>query len=115
MSDIQQARDVLSKWRKHATPGPWSREEMPETGENRVVREFEFFGSQIEPVAPGGMDSEDARLIVGTAGNPDLLDAIDFLLEEALRVQEGWPTAPRVKDTLPLAAAIIAADERMGR
>lgn len=57
--------------------------------------------------------STNLDLIVGTAGNPELLDAIDRLLAEALRVQEGWPTAPRVKDTMPLAAAIIAADERM--
>jgi hypothetical protein len=118
VTDIQQARDVLAKWREHATPGPWSREEMPETGENRVVREFEFFGSQIEPVAPGGMDSEDARLIVGTAGNPDLLDALDNFLWKAYRdfaytgklTECDEPGA--VQDAERIAAAIIAADER---
>lgn len=45
------------------TEGPWEVETIPETGESRVLRRFEFFGEQIEIVAPGGMQREDAIFI----------------------------------------------------
>lgn len=111
-SIIQDARDVLANWREETTAGPWSREEMPETGENRVIREFEFFGAQIEEVAPGGVHREDARLIVGTAGNPELLDAWDGMLAQVELIREVCP-AVLVAYAERIAAAIVAADERM--
>lgn len=111
-ADIQRARDVLAKWRKEATSkGQWAHDDLG--GMSWTVWAT---GSDPHDADVIHADSgTDAALIVGTAGNPDLLEAIDALLAEALRVQEGWPTAPRVKDTLPLAAAIIAADDRMSR
>jgi hypothetical protein len=83
MTDIQQARDILTKWRENANIG-WAM-------------------------------SRHAPLIVGTAGNPDLLDAWDGLLG----IFENEPkTAPLLWPELwvevqRIAAAIIAADERM--
>jgi hypothetical protein len=50
----------------------------------------------------------DARLIVGTAGNPDLLDAINDALDMADALDgTAYGVAERLAD------AIIAADERM--
>jgi hypothetical protein len=74
VTDIQQARDVLAKWRD-AEP-----------------LDIAMFGPLDEP------------LIVGTAGNPDLLDAIDGVLEAYIG---------RGCTYHPLAAAIIAADKRV--
>ncbi|KTR02102.1 hypothetical protein NS184_16810 [Curtobacterium luteum] len=52
----------------------------------------------------------DAHLIVGTAGNPDLLDAIDAFLERVtVNLRENWAEMYARR----IAAAIIAADERM--
>jgi hypothetical protein len=114
MTDIQRARDVLAKWRELIYDTEWEID-------TNLPFSSELVGLFVPADKEYAVKFEDgraphvsvARLIVGTAGNPDLLDAIDGLLAEALRVQEGWPTAPRVKDTVPLAAAIIAADERM--
>lgn len=88
-NQIQQARDVLAKWR--ATPQP------------RLA---------MVNVMAQALDTEsDARLIVGTAGNPDLLDAIDGLLELAT---DGGPAPATTRAYAGfIAAAIIAADERM--
>ncbi|PYY59983.1 hypothetical protein DEJ17_06335 [Curtobacterium sp. MCSS17_011] len=63
---------------------------------------------EVEKGYRNGWYSED-RLIVGTAGNPELLDAIDGLLEAAERYTPG---TFRVRAER-IAAAIIAADERM--
>ncbi|MBK0296523.1 hypothetical protein IAE22_31365, partial [Bacillus sp. S34] len=72
MNDIQKARDVLKKWRAESLTQHWltsiddpALESMP-NGE----RALQF----------GSFALGDARLIVGTAGNPELLDAIDGML-----------------------------------
>lgn len=117
---IQDARDVLAKWRERATQGPWSVIDGVYSQDGMT-----YDGSQIEaehemvamdhhdldcgPVAPLGYS--DARLIVGTAGNPDLLDAIDAMFATYLAAHSIGPTYRR--DTEHIAAAIIAADERM--
>lgn len=83
MSDIQKARDVLAKWRANAMVG--------------------------------GVVRTDLRLIVGTASKPDLLDAIDdclYLAEQAIKRSVGNRSAV-VTVAERVAAAIIAADERM--
>ncbi|PZF11744.1 hypothetical protein [Curtobacterium sp. MCLR17_034] len=88
MNDIQNARDVLAKWRKSA------QEDV--TTIDAVVSEF----------LPG-----NEALIIGTACNPDLLDAIDTMF----RIWEqaaGWGARELNVDSI--AAAILAADNRMG-
>lgn len=94
MSDssiIQQARDLLAKWRDGTTPGPW-----------------EDYGGYIavpDYVVANGT-GRDIPLIVATAGNPELLDAIDDLLLNAKwEARNAWVNR--------IAAAIIDADERM--
>lgn len=62
MTDIQQARDVLEKHRKSATPGDW----------RAWLR-----------------NDADADLIMLTAGSPALLDAIDEALYLYRRIPEG--------------------------
>lgn len=86
MTDIQKARDVLAKWREAANQG--------------------------DPDA-WVADTNDAHLIVGTAGNPELLDAIDYLLEAATihESRSNWSGA--IPHAERIAAAILAADERM--
>lgn len=64
VEELRAAIVKLTELRDAAHDGPWSVEEIPETGECRLVREFEFFGPQIEVVAPGGMIRDDADLIV---------------------------------------------------
>lgn len=55
-----------------------------------------------------------AALIVGTAGNPELLDAIDYLFKTALTGSETSDAGrERRRTAADLAAAIIAGDERM--
>lgn len=109
MSDIQQARDVLAKWRDAATPGAWHVEH------HRIDIELvpAVFADEPEAlvIEPDGVGPDDARLIVGTAGNPDLLDALDGLLAAAI-----WTMTTAgvfYESTELIAAAIIAADERM--
>lgn len=86
MSDIQKARDVLAKWREKSTPGQW----------------------QVNLIWSLGMVWDDAMLTVGTAGNPDLLDAIDRVLR--LAYVEGGAFHD---SAAPIAAAIVAANGRM--
>lgn len=101
-NDIQQARDVLAKWRSEATEGTW------EHHQDGIVLVNDFIHSGDTTIAED-LFTPEARLIVGTAGNPDLLDAIDAFLgmvaSGELRDRQGH--AERI------AAAIIAADERM--
>lgn len=83
MSDIQKAREVLAKWRDAARNGEWSIE---------------------------ADTAESSWLGRGTAGNPELLDAIDRTLDASASSTElssfdSWGKR--------IAAAIIAADERM--
>lgn len=101
MNDIQKARDVLAKWRRGIMPHPWSdwREE------DAVVA-----NDPPASVLADGVSRADARLIVGTAGNPELLDAIDAVLNAALVFNRDDRLRIHGRH---LAAAIIAADERM--
>jgi hypothetical protein len=108
--DIQQARAVLAKWRSEATEGTW------EHHEDGIALVNDFVRSGDTTIAED-LFTPDARLIVATAGNPDLLDAIDELLASAgsrwsdrymSGVQAGIDGYASI-----LAAAIVAADERM--
>jgi hypothetical protein len=89
ISIIQRARDALAKWRSD------EEDPMPYWTEDQHF----------------GFGDSSARLIVGTAGNPDLLDAIDAMLATYLAAHSIGPTYRR--DSERIAAAIIAADERM--
>jgi hypothetical protein len=130
VTDIQQARDVLAKWKKAQGwfPGPWAvRNEQPgRTGWADVIFDAEgdsLFtydgpdGDEFSPTHDANTDPGVARLIVGTAGNPDLLDALDTLLKVAHEWKHGAPNknVMLVKHAERLAAAIITADERMSK
>lgn len=93
MSEIQQARAVLAKWRDGTTEGPW------EDRGNYIAAP----GYVVASTIPG-----DNALIVGTAGNPDLLDAIDKVMADASGALPATQFYAHI-----LATAIIAADERM--
>lgn len=84
MTNIQQARDVFAKWREEA-----------DASEAQIDTDGEL------------------SLVDGTAGNLDLLNAIDWLLADELSWMrdnpDGWPR----KAITDVAAAIIAAAERM--
>ncbi|MBT1542444.1 hypothetical protein KK103_11780 [Curtobacterium flaccumfaciens pv. flaccumfaciens] len=108
MTDIQRARDVLAKWRKESSPGNWVA-----GGEGYRDLIWNPQHPNLHP-ALAAVEEGDMHLIVGTAGNPDLLDAIDNMLR--------WVTAFNTKYdvsrefghyTASIAAAILAADERM--
>lgn len=102
MSEIQDARDVLAKWRDvERNSESWR---VEPAGGFATVRDDQ--NGEVARAVLG----DDATLIVGTAGNPDLLDAIDFLL----RAYDGYSPHHHARMNVdPLAAAIIAADERM--
>lgn len=101
---IQQARDVLAKWRSRFNQNAWYETE-------------DIVGETCIADPEGGyiardLASTDARLIVGTAGNPDLLDALDKMLEMwADWARHGYVYVPEYVERI--AAAIITADERM--
>jgi len=99
-STIQQARDVLARWKADASDLPWSLHTS--NGSNRVN---ESNGNEVA----ADLYSWDAVLIVGTAGNPDLLDAID----EGLRQYGTMPERSVPTFIKRIAAAVIIADERM--
>lgn len=108
MTEIQQARDVLAKWRELI----WDTEWEIDTNEPFSSELVGLFVPADKEYAVKFEDGQAphvsvARLIVGTAGNPDLLDAIDGLLAHFLN----WELPP--SDVPRIAAAIIAADERM--
>lgn len=103
-STIQQARNVLKKWRDKNDASPWYFD-----GHETV-----WGGDDFSVATMTSFDS-DAHLIVGTAGNPDILDAIDAMLAEAAADIDQYGSKP---DGLwnghkRIAAAIVAADERM--
>jgi len=110
MNDIQKARDVLAKWRGGSTPGPWKvRAESPTMGGSEwTVRTDGVPGIRMG-VHEYQHGSTNLDLIVGTAGNPELLDAIELILVETLQDDE------QLVSGLMLAAALIAADERMNQ
>ncbi len=83
-SIIQQARDTLAKWRTAARDGEWSIESDT---------------------------AESSWLGRGTAGNPDLLDALDGLLQH--HAEDGWTVSAVASWVRLIAAAIVAAEERM--
>jgi hypothetical protein len=105
VNDIQKARDVLAKWRKAQTPAPWQ-VKADWTGDAAE------FGTAEENPLGWTNHPVDARLIVGTAGNPDLLDAIDAMFDYMAPLGRTVPT-PLVRHLEGIAAAIISADERM--
>jgi len=118
-SIIQQARDVLAKWRKESTAGPWRVSTYGHGGqfidvvqpvENQPDFDPDRFDNMDTDIASIKESAGDARLIVGTAGNPDLLDALDGLLITAERYDTG--NGLRIWSDR-IAAAIIAANERM--
>lgn len=85
-SIIQQARDILKRWR------------------DSPMAESLTKGRTLVP------------LVDGTAGNPDLLDAIDGLLsfaQAAVVGPNGGHFGSMVGQAHIIAAAIVAADERM--
>ncbi|UWD83641.1 hypothetical protein NY057_05190 [Curtobacterium flaccumfaciens] len=120
-NDIQRARDVLAKWRTSQSwfPGPWGvRNEQPgranwsdvvfdQQGDSLFTYDEEV-GDEFSPTHDAGTDPTVARLIVGTAGDPDLLDAIDRVLRLASNEGGAFHEA-----AAPFASAILAADERM--
>jgi hypothetical protein len=106
VTDIEQARAVLAKWKDEAVQGPWK---FNEDGW-LVVGAAEFGGRFADLGGDLGGDLGTAALIVGTAGNPDLLDAIDSLLAMAAEAGEGASLATHGKR---IAVAIIAADQRI--
>ncbi|MDY1005712.1 hypothetical protein [Curtobacterium sp. CFBP9011] len=114
-ADIQQARDVLKKWREGAVAGPWFADREHPEFDGATIANDAFLNptneNEHEPVLDvSGISIGDARLIVGTAGNPDLLDVLDGMLTTASLAK----TPDQVSSWFPrLAAAIIAADDRM--
>lgn len=107
MSNIQQARDILAKWRSAAATGRWD-----------LKFDWAQFTAESSPEENGYVgDTEnpyDARLIVGIAGNPDLLNAIDGLLTHGQSAVTNPMNEFGVRDWADrIATAIIAADERM--
>ena len=61
---LEAAIAKLEQLKADGTLGPWNVDMIPETGECRVVRFFEFFGSHLEEVTNGGSIQPDAELIV---------------------------------------------------
>lgn len=126
MNEIQKARDVLAKWRKSQAwfPGPWAiRNEQPgranwsdvifdKHGDSLFTHDEEG-GDEFSPTHDAGTDPTVAMLIVGTAGNPDLLDAIDAMLRIADTRMARREEPAFILHADRIAAAIIAADERM--
>jgi hypothetical protein len=112
-SIIQQARDVLAKWRKEAREGRWHFAYMVPSSKNLGTIDGDMECAEF--YVASDVTSEDARLIVGTAGNPDLLDAWDGMLG----IFENEPkTAPLLWPELwvevqRIVAAIIGANERI--
>jgi hypothetical protein len=101
-SIIQDARDVLAKWRDNDV----------------LLWHYDEHGTVLDSTGAAvviGATEGDARLIVGTAGNPELLDAIDTLLTAV--VAYGYPADPYERGVSEvarnIAAAILAANERM--
>ena len=101
---IEEARAVLKRWREDATAGNW------------VAGKWPFPDLIWNPKHPGdhpalvAAERGDIALIVGTAGNPDLLDAIDL----GLAFYESEADITQVPEvTALIATAILRADKEM--
>ncbi|MDJ0323202.1 hypothetical protein QMG61_05420 [Cryobacterium sp. PH31-AA6] len=104
---IEAAIERLEEMKAKSTPGPWAVEEIPETGECRLLREFEFFGHHVEEITSGGSIREDADLIVTLHRTVDVqLVILGHALNSAKRSMERGevPRGP----ALDLAEAILA-------
>lgn len=115
MNYIQQARDVLAKWRENSFSTLWEVDTNTPFSADLVGL---FAPAQKEYVVKFDDDRQPegavANLIVGTAGNPELLDAIDGLLASAQTIAASTPGMIRfIERADRIAAAIITADERM--
>jgi len=111
-SIIQQARDVLAKWRQWMSPDPWTISEaaVKDTSGTTIVD----YGD-VQNLVARHAARQNLRLIVGTAGNPDLLDAIDEILDRGAYEADDSSTNGRFvfRRARRIARAIVAADERM--
>lgn len=112
---------MLAKWREESTAGPWRVDVFGHGGAFvQIVQPAEFqpgydpnrFDNMDIDIANVEQTAADACLIVGTAGNSELLDAVVKMLDNAQwhidhygSVEHPWAGM--------FAAAIIAADERM--
>lgn len=111
---IQQAREVLDRRRKLAVVAQdgdvYSFEEVGTQGTGILWRDFEFFGDQHELVAENVSEGDAAlmRLVL----HPDLLDAIDMAFV-ALLNEDPLVSTVTSQCVENIAAAIVAADERM--
>ncbi|PZE33972.1 hypothetical protein DEJ21_14075 [Curtobacterium sp. MCSS17_006] len=121
MTDIQQARNVLAKWRTNRFNSLWEVDKNLPFSADLVGL---FAPAQKEYVVKFDDDRQPdgavADLIVGTAGNPELLDWIDRFLRdseadlEAARGRLGRTDEPgAVGEAITLAGVIIAADQRI--
>ena len=116
MSDLTPAQRIeaaivrLEKLKANSTLGPWSIDEIPETGECRIIRDFEFFGPQHEVVTGGGSHKIDAALIVTLHATIDA--QLDWLSDQSARMKAevGTIGTPEVhyRHALALADAIIS-------
>lgn len=115
-SIIQQARDVLAKWRELIYDTEWTID-TNEPFSSELVGLFVPADKEYAVLFADGRPPHVsiARLIVGTAGNPESLDADDALL--ALALEYGDLPSGNGSRFIALAkrkaAAIVAADERM--
>lgn len=108
-NNIQQARDVLAKWREGADAyQPWLYEESSRKG---YYGASVYSSDEAEYSVTSDATDGNARLIAGTAGNPDLLDAIDDWLRVSPAFERLAPIA--YKKAQSIAAAIVAAGDRM--
>ena len=107
MSDLTPAQRIeaaivrLEELKEESTLGPWSIDEIPETGECRIIRDFEFFGPQHEVVTGGGSHKIDAALIV------TLHATIDAQLAILTRFSE-YPNLQLEEPVMALADAILS-------
>jgi hypothetical protein len=115
---IQRARDVLAKWREKAAPGPWEiNEPLSKLNRSPDCVSIDTADDVDDPRnVTYYIPRWEAPLIVGTAGNPELLETLDGMLAAEQRRRAS------MHDNLShdlshhaerIAAAIIAADERM--
>lgn len=104
MRSDQEMRGLIDE----ATEGPWDYETIPETGESRVIRYFEFFGDQEEVVVPGGTELPDAAFI--TAARewvPDALQRLEEVREFAHLQARPFPDGVPDREGQAIAADLL--------